>query len=331
MSDSGSADRTLTVTLAPRAAFCGVPAVSCGDLEARQVAILGAPVDWGTSYRPGARFGPAAVRDGDYLEADGTRPALPSGVDCLETLGLRDVGDVPVVRGYLEPTLERIEAAVADIARRDCVPVVIGGEHTITLANVRGVARRLGAERFAILHFDAHPDLGEYPPPQTYGHGMPMRNLVDGKVVAPTDLYQFGIRGYWPGPAGLQWMRDRGVVCHFAEDLDRPGMDAALDAAIARVAARHDGRVFVSVDIDAIDPAHAPGTGTPEPGGLSSSLMLRVLRRIGRECEVVGADLVEVSPIYDQPANLTAVLGNRLLLALFTGMALRRLGHGPPG
>jgi agmatinase len=315
---------TSALPFGARASFCGVPTAAYGELDPRQVAVLGAPVDWGTSYRPGARFGPAAVREGDYLGPDGLRPALPYGIDCAEVLRLRDLGDADVVRGYMEPTLERIEATVAQIVGRGAIPVIIGGEHTITLANVRGVAQHLGTKRFALLHFDAHADLGEYPDPQTYGHGMPMRNLLDGGIVAPTQLYQFGLRGYWPGPEGLQWMRERGVVAHFAEDLDRAGMDAALAAAIGRIHGENDGRAFVSVDIDALDPAYAPGTGTPEPGGLSASLMLRTLRRIGRECEVVGADLVEVAPVYDQPANGTAVLGNRLLLALLTGMALRR-------
>ncbi|MDX1450496.1 MAG: arginase family protein, partial [Acidimicrobiia bacterium] len=165
------------LSFAARQTFLGVPAVRFQDLEELdgRVVIVGAPFDWGTSHRPGARFGPKAIRDADYGAMDGYRPHLPTGIDPLGALGVVDVGDVYVVPGQTELSLQRITEAVASVARAGKVPIILGGDHTVTFANASGVARARGNGTFGLIHFDAHADTGSLQNGQLYGHGTPMR------------------------------------------------------------------------------------------------------------------------------------------------------------
>ena len=304
--------------------FLGVPIATLDELTPGTVVIVGAPFDWGATHRPGARFGPAAIRAGDYLPADGRRPHLTAGVDPLVELPVVDVGDVPLPIGYVEASLEAIVEVVAEIAERGGVPVVLGGDHTITFAGATGVARAHGAGRVALVHFDAHADTGEDHYGQLHGHGTPMRRLIESGAVPGHRFVQIGLRGYWPPPETVAWMRQQQMRSWSMQACVEQGLGTVVDDAVAAAGAEDAAGVYVSVDIDVVDPGAAPGTGTPEPGGLQPRELLDTVRRLGRECHVIGADLVEVAPHYDQPMDLTARLANRLVLELLTGMAERR-------
>ncbi len=311
------------LSFSARSSFVGVPVRTLETIGDARVVILGAPLDWGTSYRPGARFGPAAVRDADYLEPNGRRPHLDTGIDALGVLGVVDVGDVTVVPGYIDDGIERIRAAVRAIASAGAVPVVIGGDHTITYPNAGGVADVFGHGEIALIHFDAHADTGESEHGMLHGHGTPMRRLIESGAVPGHRFVQIGLRGYWPDPETVAWMREQGMRSYFMGEIVERGLAAVVDEAVAHAASGARG-VFVSVDVDVVDPAAAPGTGTPEPGGLTARELLDAVRRLGRELNVVGADVVEVAPAYDS-ANITALLANRVILELLNGMAQRKL------
>lgn len=306
------------------APFAGVPARRIGDLEQDSVAIVGAPFDWGTSHRPGARFGPRAIREGDYLPPDGQRPHLTAGIDPLPLLPVVDVGDIDLVPGYVEMSLERIASHVGAIAEAGAIPMLLGGDHTVTYPGARAVAEVVGIGDVALVHFDAHADTGESHHGQLHGHGTPMRRLIESGAVPGHRFVQIGLRGYWPPPDVVAWMRQQRMRSFFMSDITRRGLDAVVDDAVA--AAMGDGArgVYISIDIDVVDPGMAPGTGTPEPGGITARELLDTVQRLGRELDVVGADLVEVSPHYDQPADITARLANRVVLELLTGLAQRR-------
>jgi agmatinase len=308
-----------------RGSFAGVPARRHDEVVAGQVVILGAPFDWGATHRPGARFGPKAIREADYLPADGERPHLTAGVDPLRELSVVDAGDVPMPIGYVDESLERLIERVEAIARAGAVPIVLGGDHTVTYADATGVARAHGEGRVALVHFDAHADTGEDHYGHLHGHGTPMRRLVESGAVPGHRFVQIGLRGYWPPPATVAWMREQGMRSWSMEECVRRGLDAVTDDAVAWSTIDDVAGVFVSVDIDVVDPGSAPGTGTPEPGGLHARELLDTVRRLGRECNVIGADVVEVAPHYDQPGDITARLANRVVLELLTGMAERKL------
>ena len=307
-----------------RGSFCGVPHRRYDLVEEGEVVIVGAPFDWGASHRPGARFGPKAIREADYLEPDGRRPHLTARVDPLIELPVVDAGDAPIVGGYIEPSLAAIEERVHAVASRGGIPIVLGGDHTVTLPNATAVARVHGFGEVALVHFDAHADTGEEQWGQLYGHGTPMRRLIESGAIPGHRFTQIGLRGYWPPPDTLDWMQDRGLHSYFMDDITSRGLDTIVDEAVAAVVGSGARGVFVSVDIDVVDPGMAPGTGTPEPGGLTARQLLDTVRRLGQQLPVVGADIVEVAPHYDQPMDITAALANRVVLELTTGIALRR-------
>jgi agmatinase len=307
-----------------RGSFLGVPTRRTEDLVAEQVAIIGAPFDWGATHRPGARFGPKAIREADYLPYDGSRPHLTAGVDPLLELEVVDVGDVELPIGYMQESLDAIIDRVAAIASRGAIPIVLGGDHTVTYADATGLARVHGDGRFALVHFDAHADTGEDQYGHLHGHGTPMRRLIESGAVPGHRFVQIGLRGYWPPPETVAWMREQQMRSWSMEECVRRGLNDVTDDAVAWSNAGDSVGVFVSIDIDVVDPGAAPGTGTPEPGGLHPRELLDTVRRLGRECHVIGADIVEVAPHYDQPMDITARLANRVVLELLTGMAERR-------
>ena len=290
------------------------------------VVIVGAPFDGGTSHRPGTRFGPAVIRATDYLGHDGSRPHLALRVDPLRDLRVLDAGDVEMPPGHIEKSLEALTEAVAAVAAAGAIPVVLGGDHSITLADVSGVACHHGAGRVSVLHFDAHADTGDIEFGSLYGHGQPMRRLIESGAARGDRFLQIGLRGYWPGPETLEWMASHGMRSYEMSEVVARGLTECLDEAFTTATDDCDG-VFLSVDIDVADPAHAPGTGTPEPGGLSARELLDAVRRICLELPVVGVDVVEVSPPYDH-ADITAALANRVVLEALSGIAARRRGGG---
>lgn len=309
----------------PDVSFLGVPAASLEDpsgLTGAGAAVVGAPFDGGTSHRPGCRFGPAAIRATDYLPHDGHRPHLGLGVDPLEELGVVDVGDVLMLPGEIEASLERLRQTVEQVVRAGALPVVLGGDHTIALPDVSAVAAVVGQGRVSVIHFDAHADTAETQFGSLYGHGTPMRRLIESGAVRGDRFVQIGLRGYWPDPATLAWMAERNMRSYDMAEISRRGLDACLDEAFALAVDDCDG-VFLSVDVDVVDPGSAPGTGTPEPGGLTPRQLLDAVRRVGMELPLSGMDLVEVAPPYDH-AEVTAYLANRAVLEALSGVAWRR-------
>lgn len=309
------------------ATFLGVPAgdpdVAAQWANAAAV-IIGAPFDGGTSHRSGCRFGPQAIRTTDYLPHDGMRPSLALGVDPLTALGVVDLGDVEMPSGDTLRSLQALEDRVSTVAKAGVIPIVLGGDHTIALPDVTGVAHHVGWGRVAVIHFDAHADTGESHFGSLYGHGTPMRRLIESGACRGDRFLQIGLRGYWPEPETLKWMADQGMRSFEMSEIVSRGLDAVLDEALA-IATTDCDAVFLSVDVDVVDPGSAPGTGTPEPGGLSSRQLLDAVRRIAIETPIGGMDVVEVSPPYDH-AEITAYLANRVVLEALGGIAWRR-GH----
>jgi agmatinase len=317
----------------PDVTFLGVRKADLEQPESfagADVVIVGAPFDSGTSYRPGARFGPLAIRTTDYLSADASRPHLALRVDPLRELQVVDVGDVTMPPGETESSIERLEQAVHAIALAGAIPVVLGGDHTIALPDVTGVARHLGFGRVSVVHFDAHADTGETQFGSLLGHGTPMRRLIESGAARGDRFLQIGLRGYWPEPPVLEWMAEQGMRSFEMAEVVRRGLDDCLDEAFAIATDDCDG-VFLSIDVDVVDPGMAPGTGTPEPGGLTARQLLDAVRRCALELPVVGLDVVELAPVYDGPGQVTAFLANRIVLEALSGIARRRRDTGARG
>ncbi len=308
----------------PGHTYLGVPQASLREPESlagAQAVIVGAPFDAGTSYRPGARFGPQAIRGTDYLPHSGYRPHLALRVDPLGELGVVDVGDVHMPQLDSEGGLSRLMEACRQVSAAGAIPVVLGGDHTITYATAQGVAKHHGFGRVALIHFDAHADTGDSEG-GLWGHGTPMRRLIMSGAIRGDRFLQIGLRGYWPDPPILEWMAEQRMRWYEMTEVVERGLDACLTEALALAADDCDG-VFLSVDVDVVDPGMAPGTGTPESGGLTSRQLLDAVRRIGMESTLLGMDVVEVAPAYDQ-SGVTALLGNRVVLEALSGVTVRR-------
>jgi agmatinase len=309
----------------PDFTFLGVPPCDLDEPETyagADVVIVGAPFDGGTSHRSGTRFGPQAIRGTDYLGHDGSRPSLALRTDALRDLRVLDAGDVEMPPGDIETSLGRVTTAVQRISESGAIPVVLGGDHSIAYADATGVANVLGHGRVSMIHFDAHADTGDVEFGSLWGHGQPMRRLIESGALRGDRFLQVGLRGYWPGPETLDWMADQGMRSYEMTEIVHRGLEDCLTEAFAIATDECEG-VFLSVDIDVCDPGHAPGTGTPEPGGLSARQVLDAVRRICLELPVVGIDVVEVSPPYDH-ADITAALANRVVLESLSAIARRR-------
>ncbi|MEP6851205.1 MAG: agmatinase [bacterium] len=309
----------------PDLTFLGVERCDWADAlsyEGADVVILGAPFDGGTSHRPGARFGPQFIRQTCYLAHDGSRPSLALRVDGLRDLRVYDAGDVEMFSGDAERSVRDLQEAVYAITRTGAIPLVLGGDHTIAWPDAAGVAQHLGQGRISMIHFDAHADTGNIEFGSLIGHGQPMRRLIESGALRGDRFLQIGLRGYWPPPETLDWMAEQGMRSYEMSEIGARGLEECLSEAFTIAIDDCDG-VFLSVDIDVCDPGHAPGTGTPEPGGLTARQLLDSVRRIAYEMPVVGVDVVEVSPPYDH-ADITSFLANRVVLETLSGIARRR-------
>ncbi len=318
----------------PDYTFLGVAKADLDDTstyDAADVVVVGAPFDGGTSHRPGTRFGPMAIRQACYLPVDGSRPHLALRVDALKDITVVDAGDVEMYSGDVEASIRSLEDAVYAVSSSGAIPLVLGGDHTIALPDATGVARHHGFGRVSMIHFDAHADTGDITFGSLYGHGQPMRRLIESGALRGDRFLQLGLRGYWPEPATLSWMAAQQMRSYEMTEVVSRGLDACLTEAFEIALDECDG-VFLSVDVDVCDPAHAPGTGTPEPGGLTARQLLDAVRRICLELPVVGIDVVEVAPPYDH-AEITAYLANRVCLEALSGIAARKVGitHDPAG
>ncbi|HEX4222235.1 MAG TPA: agmatinase [Pseudonocardiaceae bacterium] len=309
----------------PDITFLGVPTCDIDEPPGyadADVVIIGAPFDGGTSHRPGTRFGPQAIRMTDYLGHDGSRPSLALRTDGLRDLRVYDAGDVMMDPGNITAALGALETAVRTVTASGAIPLILGGDHSIAFADVKGVANVLGAGRISMIHFDAHADTGDIEFGSLWGHGQPMRRLLESGALRGDRFLQIGLRGYWPEPETLNWMAGQRMRSYEMTEIVHRGLTDCLTEAFGIATDDCDG-VFLSVDIDVCDPAHAPGTGTPEPGGLSARQLLDSVRRICLELPVVGVDVVEVSPPYDH-ADITAALANRVVLEALSAIARRR-------
>jgi guanidinobutyrase len=311
----------------PSFTFLGIPACDLDQPDTysgADVIIVGAPIDSGTSYRSGAKFGPQAIRGGDYLPHDGQRPHLSMRVDALTELKIFDAGDLLMPGGDLIKSLSVLEQATELISRAGAIPVILGGDHSIASADVAGIAHHRGMGKISMIHFDAHADTGDSQFGALVGHGTPMRRLIESGAVRGDRFLQLGLRGYWPDDETLKWMRDRGMRSYEMTEIHHRGMKEVLDESFRILTDECDG-VFLSVDIDVVDPGMAPGTGTPEPGGMTSRELLEAVRRICLELPIVGIDIVEVAPPYDS-ADITAILANRVILEALSAITLKKKG-----
>jgi agmatinase len=311
----------------PDVTFLGVERCDLDEpatFSGADVVIIGAPYDAGASYRGGARFGPKVIRTSDYLPHDSSRPHLALRVDPLKEMRVLDAGDIEMAGVEARVPLDALEKAVRTVAEAGAIPVILGGDHTITWPDVAGVAHAKGWGRVSVIHFDAHADTGSIQFGSLIGHGLPMRRLIESGACRGDRFIQIGLRGYWPEPETLQWMAEQRMRSFEMHEVVRRGLDDVLEEAFKLAVDDCDG-VFVSVDVDVVDPGMAPGTGTPEPGGLTARQLLDTVRRIAIELPVVGIDVVEVSPPYDA-ADITAALANRVVLEMLAGILFRRRG-----
>ena len=306
----------------PAATFAGQPLVlDPSGLHGADVAVLGAPFDDGTSNRPGARFGPRAIRAADDGGRWG-RPHMTLGVDPLSVLRVVDYGDANAAPGDLAKSHEGLAQRLGEILDAGVMPLVLGGDHSLSLPTLRVLAERHGADGFAVLHLDTHADTAD----ELYGvrvsHGTPFRVAVEEGWLRGANIVQVGLRGSWPGPEEFGWMRDQGFRWHTMDEITERGLTSVVPEAVAAVAAAAP-RAYLTVDIDLLDPAFAPGTGTPEPGGLSTRELLWTVRHAALELNLCSADVVEVCPAYDV-AGITALAAERTAMEILSGMAARR-------
>ncbi|TMR23011.1 agmatinase [Nonomuraea turkmeniaca] len=304
----GPVDSSKVPRFAGPATFARLPRLD--QVEQADVAVVGVPFDAGVSYRPGARFGPAAVREASRL----LRPYHPAlDVSPFEQAQVADAGDIAANPFDVGAAIEAIEGAAEGI---DAKLVTIGGDHTIALPLLRAAARKHGP--VALLHFDAHLDTWDTYFGAEYTHGTPFRRAVEEGLLDTEGVSHVGIRGPLYGKKDLEDDRRLGFGILTAADVLRRGLDEVIDVLRQRVG---DRPLYVSVDIDVLDPAHAPGTGTPEAGGLTSRELLEILRGLAG-CNLVGADVVEVAPAYDH-AEITSIAASHVAYDLVSLLAMQ--------
>ncbi len=302
--------------------FCRRPLVlDVAELAGVDVAIVGAPIDELVTNRPGARYGPRAIRQSDYLSGPGW-PALHAGVDPFEILNVVDHGDVVPNPGYPAETHAALREMVLGVCAAGAVPIVLGGDHSIAHPDVGAVAAHHSPEPLGLIHFDSHAD--DAWEEGYLNHGTPLRFLVDERSVKGEHIVQVGLRGYWPPPSDFEWAKEQGFRWHLMQEIYERGVEPVIDDTIAEMS--EVPHVFLSVDIDVADPAFAPGTGTPEPGGLQARELLSAVRRICTDLPIAGVEVVEVSPPYDT-ADITALLANRVVMEALIGLSLRKTGR----
>jgi agmatinase len=292
------------------------------DLRAREVdiAIVGAPFDDAVSHRSGARFGPRAIREAQYTS--GSVNSLQLGIEPFEHLTVVDAGDAIIVPAWIDRAHALIYRKVREVAATGAIPIVLGGDHSITWPSATAIAEIRRPGSIGIVHFDAHADTANDDWGVLAGHGTPMRRLIESGAVEGRNFVQVGLRGYWPPVETFEWMKEHGLRYHQMTEVEERGADAVIDDAIEEALDGPDA-IYLSLDIDVVDPGLAPGTGTPEPGGFLSRELLRAIRRVVGRVELAGMDIVEVSPPYDH-AETTAMIANRAALEAISALAVKR-------
>jgi len=289
------------------------------ELAGVDVAIVGAPMDDLTSDRPGARFGPRAIRAASCPPG----PHLEARIDAMAVLRMIDFGDAPVVPSDPVGSHAAIERTVGQVVAAGAIPIVLGGDHSIAEPDVKAVAAVHGP--VALVHFDTHTDTGKEVFGVEVSHGTPMYRLVRDGHVDGSRYVQIGLRGYWPGREEFDWQDERGITSFFMHDVRDRGIRAVVEDTIAIVG---DTLTFLTVDVDVLDPAFAPGTGTPEPGGMTSGDLLWACRELASRLQIVGMDVVEVIPTAVASTDITALVAERIVRETLTGIAMGRLLAG---
>ncbi|TQO19450.1 agmatinase [Rhodoglobus vestalii] len=307
----GPVDASIVPRFAGIATFARLPRIE--DVDRVDIAVVGVPFDSGVSYRPGARFGPAHVREASRL----LRPYNPAqDISPFAVQQVADAGDIAANPFSIDDAVREIEAAALELATRADKIVTIGGDHTIALPLLRAVAQKHGP--VAVLHFDAHLDTWDtyFGAPVT--HGTPFRRASEEGLIDLTASMHVGTRGPLYSADDLTDDTRLGFAVVTSEDVEERGVAAAIDRIRTRIG---DKPLYISIDIDVLDPAHAPGTGTPEAGGLTSRELLRMIRALS-DRNIVGADVVEIAPAYDH-AQLTAIAASHVAYELISAMAPR--------
>lgn len=276
--------------------------------------IIGIPFDSGASFRTGQRFGPAAIRDFSIL----LRPYnVEQRINVFDYVYGVDYGDVPVIPGYVQVTYERIVETLSPVLDRGIVPICLGGDHSITLGELRAVTKKYGP--VALVHFDAHSDTWDSYFGQKYNHGTPFRRAVEEGLLDVSRSIQVGMRGPLYAPEDLEDARKLGFAVYSTNQFKRMGVGETLDLIHRRVG---KGPAFLTFDIDFLDPAYAPGTGTPEVAGVSIDEALELVRGL-TGINFVGFDLVEVLPSYDH-GQITAAAAANVIYEFIALLALKK-------
>ncbi len=280
--------------------------------------IAGAPFDTGSSFRSGSRFGPHGIRS---ISAMMKPNNVIMQVNVLDNLKGGDMGDFNVTPGYIHPSYDAIEAGVASIVEKNAIPIILGGDHAITLAELRAVAKKHGP--VALVHFDSHSDLCDEVFGQRYNHGTPFRRALEEGLIDPAHSIQIGMRGSLYDPNEHKMAADLGMLLIPAHKVRAMGFDELIKTIHERVG---NTPAFLTFDIDFVDPAYAPGTGTPEVGGFTSYESLELVRNI-KELNFVGFDVVEVLPAFDH-GEITAYLAANLVFEFLSILAVKKKEKG---
>jgi agmatinase len=287
------------------------------DLEGVDAAIVGAPWDCQFDY-PGARYGPRAIRAAGHV--GDAHPEV--GIDPLTAMRVVDYGDVPIIQGDGDRSSAAIRRCVGEVVAAGAIPLTLGGDHWVANPAIRAVAEKYGP--IGLVHFDAHNDTDQaYLGLTKNNHSTVFHSLVDEGLIDGKRYAQIGVRGYYTFASALEWQAAHGITTHFMHDVRDRGIKAVVDAVVAQLG---DGPVYVSTDIDVLDPAFAPGTGTLDPGGMTTLDLLWAERELCRRLEVVGADLVEVSPRTVEGADITAFAGHYVVREYLNGIVMRKSG-----
>ncbi|WP_431864751.1 agmatinase [Microbacterium paraoxydans] len=307
----GPVDASVNPRYSGIATFARLPRIE--DVPRADIAVVGIPFDSGVSYRPGTRFGPSHVRESSRL----LRPYNPAqDVSPFQLAQVVDAGDIPVNPFDLTEAVTEVERAALALGEQVQRLVTIGGDHTVALPLLRAVAAKHGP--VAVLHFDAHLDTWDTYFGAPITHGTPFRRASEEGLIDLTASCHVGTRGPLYSKQDLEDDERLGFSIVSSEYIEEHGVEAAIDRILTRIG---DKPLYVSIDIDVLDPAHAPGTGTPEAGGLTSRELLRILRAL-RDQDIVGADVVEVSPAYDH-AQMTGIAASHVVYELVTLLAAR--------
>lgn len=308
--------------------FFNLPvALTPEDLTAGEVdvAIMGAGLDMGSGFR-GAAYGPRALRTGTVYGGRGmSEPQhMHTMVSAFNELTIVDYGDIAVDSLSTERSLGHIREVVREVASAGTIPFIVGGDHSLMYPDAAGVVDHYGAGKVGIVHFDAHYDAGVGYGAHMISHGQPVRRLFNEQLVPGRNFIQVGLRGSWPSDAGFEWMRENGLRYHTMAQIERDGWESIMDHVLDEAL---DGPeyLFISFDVDVLDPAYMPGTGTPEPGGLTTREVFPIVRNLCSMNQVVGFELVELNPLVD-PGYTTALNATRVIQECLTGIAMRKRG-----